>query len=105
MSLNRLLTATALVDPGTADKLCSVFNKAVAAAGDITAEVGVVLSLIDRELQHAVLDVVAAQPPGCQLDWSGESQALQCGLLTSLDGLLWLTVAFQTVHKQGWLLG
>lgn len=72
MSLNRLLTATALVDAGTAGKLCTMFNKAVGAAGDITAEAAVVLSHIDPDLQHAVLDVVTAQPPGCQLDWSGE---------------------------------
>lgn len=73
MSLNRLLTATALVDADTANKLCTRFNQAVAAAGDAAAgDAAVLLPHIPPDLQHAVLDVAAAQPPGCQLDWSGE---------------------------------
>lgn len=70
MTLNRLMTTTALVHADTASKLCLRFNDAAAAAGD-TADVAVLLSHIAPDLQHAVLDVAAAQPPGCQLDWSG----------------------------------
>lgn len=73
MALNRLLTAAALVDADTANKLCTRFNQAVASAGDAAAgDAAVLLPHIPPDLQHAVLDVAAAQPPGCQLDWSGE---------------------------------
>lgn len=78
MTLNRLLTATALVEADTASKLCERFNAAVAAAaaggggGADAADALAVLSHIHPDLQHAVLDVAAAQPPGCQLDWAGE---------------------------------
>lgn len=78
MSLNRILTATALLDADTASKLCALFNQAAAAeaeaSGGSTAAVdaSLLLSSIHPDLQHAVLDVAAAQPPGCQLDWSGK---------------------------------
>ena len=74
LALNRLLTAAALVDAGTANKICDRFNQAAAAAGvtaGTAADAQLLLSPIHPDLQHAVLDVAAAQPPGCQLDWSG----------------------------------
>lgn len=70
MTLNRLLTATALLHAETANKLCNMFN-AAAAGGGSTVAADVLLSGLHPDLQHAVLDVAAAQPPGCQLDWAG----------------------------------
>jgi hypothetical protein len=70
MALNRLLTAAALVDADAANKLCDMFNQAAAAAGD-GAGAAALLGHIHPDLRHAVLDVAAAQPPGCHLDWSG----------------------------------
>jgi hypothetical protein len=72
------MTATALTDAETANTLCGMLNKAVSGAGDAAAAAAAadVLSHIHPDLHAAVLDVAAAQPPGCQLDWSGASEAI-----------------------------
>lgn len=80
ISLGRLLLHTALIDPSVAGQLCSLFNLAAANAGVLhatkmaasTAGSGAdsLLQHLNPDLHYAVLSVAAAQPPGCQLNWT-----------------------------------